>query len=89
MTDRAELEALIGRLEKIRGVSNPVDIAIEIALFDPPVAVSANAAGTKLVYTLRSGKKETCWAREFTLTPEGRAWALKALRALKEQGETG
>lgn len=75
---RAEI---IAALEKGVG-SNELDIAIEMALFDPPVSVCSNAAGTKLVYTLRSGKKETCWADDHS-TPGRRERTLALFRAME------
>jgi hypothetical protein len=76
---------LIEALERADGPDNRLDIAVEIALFDPDVSVKPNAAGTKVVYTTRSGKKSTHWARDHTLSPETRASAIAALRALHKE----
>jgi hypothetical protein len=82
MTDLSEL---IERVEKATGPSNELDIQIEIALFDPEVSVRPNAAGTKLIYAMRSGKQQTVLAADHTLTPESREIALALLRSLQHQ----
>lgn len=85
MTD---LSSLIARLEKADTGSNELDMAIEIALSGPGVSVRPNAAGTKLVYTTRSGKQSTHWAGDHTLTQERRAKSLSLLRALDQKGSS-
>lgn len=78
---------LIERLEKAKGVDNALDIAIEIALFNPDVAVRANSAGTKLIYTKRDGTEVTHLADDWTLGPERRARTLALLRAKEARAE--
>ena len=81
MTDTS---TLISRLEAGRS-DNFLDVEIEVALFEPDdhySAARANSAGTKVVYTLRDGRQETCWAADWSqVTGPHRAIALKALRA--------
>lgn len=84
----ADLSSLIARLEKATSGSNELDMAIEIALFDPDVSVLPNSAGTKLIYTKRSGAQSTHWAADHTLTQERRANSLSLLRALQQKGGT-
>jgi hypothetical protein len=62
--------------------SNELDIAVEMALFDPPVSVRPNSAGTKLIYTLRSGTQETCWAGDHSM-PVHRERTIALIRALE------
>lgn len=81
----SDYREIIERLERGE-CSNELDIAIEIELFDPPVSVRPNAAGTKLIYTLRSGKKETFWADDHSM-PERRGLALDRLRALESSDD--
>ena len=76
---------LIERLEKATGTDNELDIAIEIALFNPDVAVRPNAAGTKLIYTKRDGSEVTHWADDYTLLPESRRRSIALLRALSNR----
>jgi len=84
----SDLSSLIARLEKATSGSNELDMAIEIALFDPDVSVRPNSAGTKLIYTTRSGAQNTYWAGDHTLTPERRAKSLSLLRALDQKGSS-
>ena len=82
-----DLASLIERLEKADSGSNELDIAVEIALFDPPVSVRPNSAGTKLIYTMRNGSESTHWAGDHTLTPKSRERSISTLRALQSKGE--
>lgn len=69
-------------------VNNQLDVAIDIALFIPSdryVSVAANAAGTKLVYTQHGGKRDTYWARDWTLNAANRKQADALLTALIAQ----
>lgn len=72
-------EDLIARLDSGE-CSNELDMAIEIALFDPDVSVRPNAAGTKLIYTKRSGKEATFMAADWSMQGE-RARTIMRLRA--------
>ena len=82
MTD---LKSIADRLEGATGPDNALDMAVEIALFKPDrehVAVRPNAAGTKLIYTTRSGGEHTFWANDYTLNAESRASTLALVRSL-------
>lgn len=82
MTDLiATLEGLIARLDAGE-TSNELDIAVEIALFNPDVAIRANAAGTKVIYTKRDGSEVTHWADDWTME-RNRPRAIALLRALE------
>ncbi|GAA5542463.1 hypothetical protein [Brucella sp. NBRC 113783] len=75
---------LVDRISKLKAPSNNTDVLIEVALFEPDndyVSARPNAAGTKVVYMRRSGKADTFWAADHTLTPESRAKAIALLRA--------
>ena len=72
-------------------MDNELDIAIEIALFEPDEdwgGVRANAAGTKVIFSRHNGTSRTCWARDFTLSASSRAAAIALLHAayLPENG---
>lgn len=82
------LDGLVERLKACDEADNALDIAVEMATFHPDAryaAVRANAAGTKLIYTTHDGENQTCWAWDWTLTPESRREAIKLLSALKSQ----
>jgi uncharacterized Ntn-hydrolase superfamily protein len=69
MTDKATLQAVIDRLEAGTGADNALDVAIEVALFEPTEKwknCRANAAATKVIYTDCDGKKHTHWAADWT-----------------------
>ncbi|WP_024900284.1 hypothetical protein [Brucella rhizosphaerae] len=75
---------LIDRLSKLNGPCNRTDVLVELALFKPDqtyISARSNAAGTKVVFTTTRGKCETCWAYDYTLTPERRAKTIDLLRA--------
>ncbi len=75
---------LIDRISKLDGPDNWVDVLVELALFKPDrtyKSARANQAGKKVVFTTTGGKRETCWAYDYTLTPERRAKAIAILRA--------
>lgn len=78
---------LIERLERATGVDTALDVEIEIALFNPDVAVRTNSAGTKVIYTKRDGTEVTHWADDWTLGPERRARTLALLRSIAQEGE--
>ncbi len=85
-----DIEALIERLEKGE-TGNALDIAIDIALFEPDqdhVAVKANNAGTKLVYTRAHGGTDTFWARDHTLNDRRVSLAIASLKSLLNQEES-
>jgi hypothetical protein len=80
MADTPTTSDLIQRLEKGER-SNELDVLIEVALFEAnerDASCRPNAAGTKVIYTERTGKSQTCWAVEWTHDP---ADAIKRLRA--------
>lgn len=75
---------LITRLSKLDAPDNRTDILIELALFKPDknyVSARANNAGTKVIFTRTDGQQETCWAYDYTLTPERRTKCIALLRA--------
>jgi len=74
---------LIERISKLDGPCNRTDVLVELALFKPDQtyrSARSNAAGTKVVFTTIRGKCETCWAYDYTLTPERRAKCIAILR---------
>lgn len=79
---------LLSRLQGLKArlnageISNELDIAIEIALFNPDVAVRANSAGTKVIYTKRDGSEVTHWAEDWSMD-RNRARAIAILTALE------
>ena len=84
----SEIAKLLERVADCTEADNALDIAIEVAIFTPDkhyAAVTKNAAGTKLIYTLQDGGKQTCWAWDWTLNPSHRAAATEALSALQDQ----
>lgn len=77
------LASIIERVEKGER-SNELDVLIEVATFEADgeaTACRANAAGTKVIYTLADGSQCTHWARDWTRNP----LVLAVLRA-KEGG---
>lgn len=82
----ADLAELIKRLDAGE-TSNELDIAIEIALFNPDIAIRANAAGTKVIYTKRDGKETTHWAGDWTMECN-RQHTIALLRAVSRTGAT-
>lgn len=75
---------LIDRLSKLDGPDNRIDVLVEVALFKPDntyKSARANEAGTKVIFTTTSGKRETCWAYDYTLTAERRTKTIALLRA--------
>lgn len=81
-----QLLDLAERVEAGSGISNALDIEIEMALFNPPedgfVSVRKNAANTKLIYTRPDGREVTCWACDWTMNRQHAAAALRARAAL-------
>ena len=67
------MTTLAEQLERLAGQhSNALDVMVEVALFKPGTcytAVRPNAAGTKVIYTDRAGNEVTCWARDWTGSP--------------------
>lgn len=77
---------LLSRLQGLKAPSNEIDMAFEIATFEPDdtyKAVRANDAGTKLVYTLADGRTVTHWAWDHTLTQDRRDRCIAILTALE------
>ena len=93
MTDtRKALEELLACVEDGNGPDNALDVRIEVALFQPYswyASARANNAGTKVIYTDRSGKQSTHWAKDWTMTREDTADSLRAaiLNKTKEQND--
>jgi hypothetical protein len=87
MTD---LNTLASMVADERGMSNAFDVKCEIALFEPDseyIAVRANAAGSKVIYTMADGKEKTCWARDWTISHAQRQRTAAALRSRAAMGE--
>lgn len=83
-----DLEELAGWVEGLTQSDNRIDVKCEIALFEPDaeyVAIRANAAGTKVIWTDHHGLDQTGWAFDWTAERE-RANTAAALRA-RAQGE--
>ncbi len=76
---------LISRIEAATTPSNELDVLIEVALFDPDVSIRPNSAGTKVIYTSRSGKEQTHRAWDHTLSAESRASCVEKLRKLQQE----
>lgn len=77
---------LLDRLEKATGSSNELDVAIEVALFEPDArhtSARANSAGTKVIYTRRGGGEDTHWAPDHTISAESRRRFIALFRALE------
>ncbi|NKC04467.1 hypothetical protein [Brucella haematophila] len=75
---------LVNRLSKLDAPCNRTDVLIELAFFKPDEnykSARANEAGTKVIFTRTNGKRETCRAYDYTLTPERRAKSIALLRA--------
>jgi hypothetical protein len=86
---KENIEELIGKLRRGRKCDNAVDLAVDIALFEPDtrhVSVALNAAGNKLVYRRADGTTDTYRALDHTLNAETRARAIKRLSDLLQQG---
>lgn len=83
------IATLIARISKLGAPCNATDVLIELALFKPDknyVSARANNAGTKVIFTRTNGEHETCWAYDYTLTPDRRAKSIALLRT-KEAGQ--
>jgi len=77
------VSSLVDRISKLDGPCNQTDVLVELALFKPDENYKyacANNAGTKVIFTRTGGKRETCWAYDYTLTPERRAKCIAILR---------
>lgn len=78
------MTSLVDRISNLEGPCNRTDVLVELALFKSDQtykAARANKAGTKVIFTTATGKHETCWAYDYTLTPERRAKSIALLRA--------
>lgn len=77
----SDIQRLVERIEGGER-SNELDVLIEVALFKPSdvyIAISPNAAGTKVIYTHRGGNvRTTFWAEEHTASPQITLAALRA-----------
>jgi len=81
-------EELLERLEKASEPDNALDIAVEIALFNPnarDASIRANAAGTKVIYTHTDGSETTCLAWDWS-TGRSRESAIALLRSPTPEG---
>ena len=77
---------LIARVEAAAGADNALDVEIEITLFKPSgryVAIRANNAGNKVIYTLADGGEDTHWAEDWTMGYR-KKHTIAALKAHKE-----
>jgi len=82
--DAGKLVELAERVLSGTGADNALDVLIEVALFEPDrgaVAVRANHAGTKVIYTNSIGTDATCWAPDWTLNRLKAATELRARAA--------
>jgi len=89
MTDLLELAA---RVEGLKESSNEVDVLVEIALFEPDedaAAISANSAGTKVIYYGHDGRSETHRAQDWTHGKPMRMMTARRLRARAHGGGAG
>lgn len=88
--DPDNLLELADEIDRGNGVSNELDVRIEVARFEPcPVytACRANAAGTKVIYTKVGGGEETCWAWDWTQDRKSVSEVLRArARSSNDQG---
>ncbi|HEX7822872.1 MAG TPA: hypothetical protein VF463_19925 [Sphingobium sp.] len=67
---------------------NAIDVLVEVALFDADkeyVAVRANDAGSKVIYTDDAGRDRTYWARDWTISSVRLTNAADELRARSSQ----
>jgi hypothetical protein len=83
---------LADRVEAAKNTNNLLDVECEIALFKPDdceTAIRANAAGTKVILSIRGGRDRTVWARDYTLTPAARSRTAASLRAIASMGSNG
>ncbi len=77
------MTSLADRISKLKEPCNRTDVLVELALFKPDQtykSARANSAGTKVVFTMVGGKSETCWAYDYTLTPDRRTKCIAILR---------
>ncbi|MFM9829713.1 MAG: hypothetical protein ACKVOB_13390 [Sphingomonas sp.] len=77
-----ELLALADRIDADER-TNALDVAIDLVLFRPCahyVAIRANSAGTKAIYTDKDGNDHTHWSIDWSALPET-APALRSLAA--------
>lgn len=85
----ADLIALAAKVEASTGPDNSLDVAVEIALFEPDrfwSAVRANKAGTKIICTRTSDGAEITWrAGDHTKSKVSRKASAAALRSRAEQ----
>lgn len=82
MTDLRDLAA---RVMALTGPDNSLDVMCEVALHlsQGDWSIRANSAGTKVIYTHKSGHSETHWAEDWT-SPERRERTAAALLARSE-----
>lgn len=92
--EAAEIAKLVEQVAGLTRERNTVDVLIEVALFEPStafIACRSNDAGTKVVYTTRSGDQVTHWAHDWTHDADSRDEAARRLRAratLSERSES-
>lgn len=66
------------------GFDNALDVRCEIALFEPDdfeLAIRPNAAGSKVIVTVKGGIDRTLLARDYTISVAARRKTVAALRA--------
>jgi hypothetical protein len=86
--DAAEIVRLAEAVSAATVSDNRLDVLCEVALFTPDqgvVAIRANAAGTKVIYTNRDGSEETYRAQDWTHGEPMRLTTARALRARAAQ----
>jgi hypothetical protein len=83
---------LADRVEAARGFDNAIDVECEIALFEPDdfeLAIRPNAAGTKIIVTIKDGPERTFIARDYTISAAARKQTAASLRAIASMGSSG
>lgn len=72
---------LIEKLQAATGPDNALDVAVEVALFQPDETCRSchtNSAGTKVVYRRHNNSELVCWAWDWTSDRAGTVAALQA-----------
>lgn len=83
MTASGVMMELAERVASAGASRNSLDVEVEVAMFKPSkafVAIRANAAGTKVIYTRANGNEVTCWAEDWTIDASTRVNTAIALR---------
>lgn len=77
----SDIKKLIKRQDGDRSNDLDLDVLVELALFSPDdkhVSIRANDAGTKVIYTDKSGDDETFWPQDWHKSPVSTIAMLKA-----------